>query len=142
MPGKDLLLKDNALFSTAFLTAGGTSGALGPMDLGNGPMGQFDPQRAEFRIEVPAMSAGQFPVSSTLGFNVYTTDIASYTSVASAVLMQTLPPVLPNSGGGTSQSAVYFKLPIGGVHRYLFVTTAAGSGTAATSASVGLTMVF
>ena len=141
-------LKDQLLSAGLTLPAGATTVISSAIDLGIGPYSGFDPQRLEFRIEVPALLATQIAASQYIGFGAFT---SAYTSGASALpYVQATPvasgqtngpggimPQAPtaNTAGtsGGSSYVVTFKLPTFVPQRFLFVTATGGTSTAANS---------
>jgi hypothetical protein len=129
-----LQLRDALMSAGLTLPAGATTVISSALDLGTGTFGQFDPQRLEFELVVPALSAIQAAQSALITYSVET---SAYTSGASAIGLYTLLQTPTPGTSGASGANIYFKLPqnvcnVG--NRFLFCTATGSTSTAASSA--------
>jgi hypothetical protein len=138
----DLQLQDALLSAKLQLPAGATTVISSAIDLASGPSDAFDPQRLEFQLNIPALTAVQIAQSVAIAFGVET---SAYTSGASAIPyisgvggnLNGLGPQVTAGTSGGSATTLYFKLPqgvptTGG--RFLFVTATGGASVAGSSA--------
>jgi hypothetical protein len=144
MPGKDLLLQDASLITTGVLATSGSATATTStsfLDLGQGPYGQFDPQRTEFVLQTPTLTVTQLPTSVVVTYSIFASDSAT-TNAASANEFLTLNlATQTGAASGAVGANYYFRLPVG-VNRYLFAQASCAASLAAPSAVFTLAVVF